>query len=165
MGRRAGIALCALALGFLGCRGRPSRNERAKCVAAARDDLREGDRGTAGGSLSAEEKVLRWIRSCEARMIVFAHGHRTYVRFRGGASVWLRLDESAAGRIWHAADAQAARGASASESSRRTVVFRRLDEQQTRGDTGRMSLRTRLVLAALGAVAAVGDGFFDGHAF
>jgi hypothetical protein len=56
--------------------------------------------------LTAEEKLLGWIRSCEVRLIVF--GHRgTFVEFRGrDGFVRLRIGMRAEQRITEAAYAQ-----------------------------------------------------------
>jgi ABC-type uncharacterized transport system auxiliary subunit len=54
--------------------------------------------------LTAEEKLLRWIRSCEVQVVVFAHDDVAYVKFaKGGGFVRLRLGDDAFRRIHEAA--------------------------------------------------------------
>ena len=56
--------------------------------------------------LTAEEKLLQWIRSCEVRLIVFGHSG-TFVEFRGqDGFVRLRIPMRAEQRITEAAYAQ-----------------------------------------------------------
>jgi hypothetical protein len=106
MRRSVGVAAVAVMLGPVGCQGgdQAAPNEQTASVERATTSTLVTTPPEA--PLTAEEKLLGWIRSCDARMIIFAHNNRTYVRFRGGASVWLRIRESAAGRIWQAANAQ-----------------------------------------------------------
>jgi hypothetical protein len=56
--------------------------------------------------LTAGEKALRWIRSCDVRLIVFSHARVAYITFRGGKTVGLRLDEDAQEKVSEAAHAQ-----------------------------------------------------------
>jgi hypothetical protein len=96
-----------MTLAFLGCQG-DDRAATSEPVASLRGETTSGPVTTGPPTvpLSAKEKLLRWIRSCEARLIIFAHNDVTHVRFRGGAWVRLRLDDRVMERIFEAADAQ-----------------------------------------------------------
>jgi hypothetical protein len=106
MRRVSALIGLAVLLGLGGCQGGDEASTVEDTTSAERVATTTVITAPDEPPLTAEEKLLGWIRSCEARMIVFAHGRRTYVTFRGGASVVLRLDESADGPIWQAADAQ-----------------------------------------------------------
>jgi hypothetical protein len=52
--------------------------------------------------LTPEEKLLRWIRSCDVRRIIFAHG-ATHITFGHGGTVRLRIKASAEEKVLAAA--------------------------------------------------------------
>ena len=53
--------------------------------------------------LTAEDRLLRWISSCEIRQITFTHESVALIKFGQGRTVGLRIDESAEERIQAAA--------------------------------------------------------------
>jgi hypothetical protein len=81
-------------LGLLGCQG----NDEASL---------EGDDRTAvvttrppEQSVSTpEERLLRWVKSCDVREIIFTHEGVALVTFGRGGTVGLRIDETAEAKI------------------------------------------------------------------
>jgi hypothetical protein len=49
--------------------------------------------------LTPEQKLLRWIRSCEVRQIIFSHEGVAHIKFRGGSWKRIRLDDTAADNV------------------------------------------------------------------
>jgi hypothetical protein len=49
--------------------------------------------------LTAEDRLLRWIRSCEVRELIFTHEGVTVIRFEHGGTVRLQINESAEEKI------------------------------------------------------------------
>jgi hypothetical protein len=105
MGWRPIMAGAAILLSLLGCQGgEQGRPEGTASVEQATTTV-----GTSPESparvLTAEEKLLRRIRSCKVRWVVFAHDDLTYVSFAdGGGSVRLRLGDGAFRRVYDAAE-------------------------------------------------------------
>jgi hypothetical protein len=101
------VAGLAVLFSLLGCQG----SDRATSA----EDTTSVEQATTTGTtttevpvrvLTAEEKLLRWIRSCEVRLIVFGH-HGTFVEFRGrDGFVRLQIEMRAEQRITEAAYAQ-----------------------------------------------------------
>lgn len=57
--------------------------------------------------LTPEERVLRWITSCEVREILFTHENVAYIRFRGGKRRRVRLGaEATADKVFATASQQ-----------------------------------------------------------
>jgi hypothetical protein len=102
----SGLIGLALLLGFVSCQGSDQASTVEATTSAVRVTTTTGITAPEEPPLTAEGKLLGWIRSCEARWIVFAHSGLTYVKFRGAATIRLRLDDSAFGSISTAADAQ-----------------------------------------------------------
>ena len=105
MGWRPILAGVALLLCLLGCRGGDQATpEDTTSVEQATTTVGTSTEPPAP-ILTAEEKLLRWIESCEVRLIVFAHDDLTYVDFaEGGSSVRLRLGDAAFRRVYDAAE-------------------------------------------------------------
>ena len=104
MGWRPILVSAALLFCLLGCQGGDqARPEDTASVEQATTTV--GTRTEPSAPvLTAEEKLLRWIRSCEVRWVVFGHDDLTYVTFaEGGGSVRLRLGEAAFPRVYDAA--------------------------------------------------------------
>lgn len=58
-------------------------------------------------TLTPEEKLLRWIKSCEVREILFTHENVAYIRFRNGDRGRVRLgDDASADKVFEAASEQ-----------------------------------------------------------
>jgi hypothetical protein len=109
MGWRMTVAGSAVLFSLLGCQGGDSSSpgEDTTSLPIATTTITEiTEPAPPAQVLTAEEKLLRWIRSCEVRLIVF--GHRgTFVEFRGrDGFVTLRIPMRAEQRITEAAYAQ-----------------------------------------------------------
>jgi hypothetical protein len=76
-------------LGLLGCQG----VERAATTVV----VTTGPPAQSG--LTPEERLLRWLKSCDVREILFTEEGVTLVTFRHGRHVRLRIDETAAAKI------------------------------------------------------------------
>jgi hypothetical protein len=92
----------AVVLGLLGCQG----SDQATSVEQATTSVAVTTVPPERNVVTAEDKVVRWIRSCDVRQIVFSHGGVAYIKFRGGNTVGLRLDETAEAKVSEAAFAQ-----------------------------------------------------------
>ena len=53
--------------------------------------------------LTPEDRLLKWIRSCEVRRMVFTHEHGVYIGFTNGGIARLRIKESAEDKLLAAA--------------------------------------------------------------
>ena len=103
----SGLIGLALLLGLAGCQG----SDQASTV----EDTTTAPQVTTTAvtapapvepPLSAEEKILRWIRACEVRMLLLTHENVVWAKFKGGGLVRLRLDEDGEARVSEAAFAQ-----------------------------------------------------------
>jgi hypothetical protein len=99
--RTASLTGIAVMLGLLGCQG----GDQAATVSQDTTPAVVTTEAPERRLLTAEEKVLRWIRSCEARRIIFGH-EALYVGLQGGETVRLRLDKTAEEAVAEAAYAQ-----------------------------------------------------------
>jgi hypothetical protein len=88
--------------GLLGCQG----SEEATSVERDTTTVIVTPEPPERSVLTAEEKLIRWIRSCDVREIIFLHGGVTHIRFQGGRIVRLRLDKTAEVKIADIAFAQ-----------------------------------------------------------
>jgi hypothetical protein len=95
---RVSASLLAMAvLGLAGCQG----GEEAT-TSVERDTTTVVTTGPPEQSgLTPEQKVQRWIRSCEVREILFTHEDVAHIRFRNGHRARVRLgDEATADKVF-----------------------------------------------------------------
>jgi hypothetical protein len=101
------VAGVAVLFSLLGCQGSDQATSRADTTSVANTTMTGiTEPEPPVQVLTAEEKLLRWIRSCEVRAIIFGHSG-TFVEFRGREGfVRLRIGMRAEQRITEAAYAQ-----------------------------------------------------------
>jgi ABC-type uncharacterized transport system auxiliary subunit len=107
MAWRTIAAVAAVMLFLLGCQGSDQATPVAETTSVEQATTTEATTTEPDPFvqvLTAEEKLLRWIRSCEVQVVVFAHGDVAYVKFtKGGGFVRLRVGDDAFRRISEAA--------------------------------------------------------------
>lgn len=82
-------------LGLVGCQGGDEatsveRNTTTRVVTTGPPEQ---------SGLTPEDRLLRWIKSCEVREIIFTHEGVALIKFAHGGTVGLRINESAEERI------------------------------------------------------------------
>jgi hypothetical protein len=94
----------AVVLGLLGCEG----GNEATSVERNTTTVFGVTTGTHQQNLSTPEgKVLRWIKSCDVRELLFTHENVVYIRFRDGERRRVRLgDEAITNKVFATASEQ-----------------------------------------------------------
>jgi hypothetical protein len=101
--RRSATLIGIAALGLLGCEG----GDDATPVGRNTTTVVVSSGPPQQNVLTPEDRVLRWIASCEVREILFTHEHVAYIRFRDGEGRRVRLgDEDTADKVFATASAQ-----------------------------------------------------------
>jgi hypothetical protein len=101
--RRSAILIGVAVLGLLGCEGggeatSVERNTTTVVVTTGPPQP---------NVLTPEDRLLRWITSCEVREILFTHENVAYVRLRDGERRRVRLgDEATADKVFATASEQ-----------------------------------------------------------
>jgi len=100
--RRSATLIGIVLLGLLGCEGGDEATsvERHTTTVVVTT-------GPPETVLTPEERVSRWITSCEVREILFTHENVAYIRFRDGQRRRVRLgDDATADKVFATASEQ-----------------------------------------------------------
>jgi hypothetical protein len=101
--RRSATLIGIVVLSLLGCEGGGEATSVERNTATLA--------GTTGppqqNVLAPEDRLLRWITSCEVRELLFTHENVVYIRFRDGEGRRVRLgDNPTADKVFAAASEQ-----------------------------------------------------------
>jgi hypothetical protein len=101
---RRGATLIGIAvLGLLGCEGGDDPASVGRSVTTVVVTTGPPQQNP----LTPEDRLLRWITSCEVREILFTHENVAYIRFRDGERRRVRLgDEATADKVFATASEQ-----------------------------------------------------------